>query len=601
MKRRWPWVVGIVVLLLVAVGVVCGIFASKIYAEAKEVKAHEERAMSMIGNLSDIADGNALDSLQANIPQIQQQTQAAADIVQQSHWGFASSLPWIGQDITTVRGMAVQVNNIMQQDLPQFVDAFNELTQSDLSAGDDQINLQPIIDVQPKLTAANTGLQHHVQAFDALPEGNISMVSDAYQHSKQKLDGMATKVDQISNTVKVIPEFLGHGDGPQTYAVMAATTSEMRSSGGLIGSVGELTTDNGHIAIGDFHSNADYLNGNGGSATGTADEQRIFQKEGPLRMSFDIRDLAVFPDTERVAQGMQEVWDRTAWGMQKPLDGVILVDPVFVQELVRINGPVTLPTGQVLNGDNTAEYLLNTIYKDYPNEGDAMDSVFGLVATQSIGDMFHNLNVKKLLQIGDIMGAMAQQRHFSMYAFNKDTEQTIAQAGFTASTPQDATKPQVGIYLTEQNPSKMGWYLQRNATITKQDCNKSGAQTYHVQYTMHNTITTQEAKDLPWYITGVNPNDRGNCREKTLLYAPKDGSISNLTVTGLAEKATFKQDTMNGSPIYRSTMVIKPGETATISFDVTTSDQATSDLTIDQTPMGWPGDATELAVLGCKK
>ncbi|WP_155588926.1 DUF4012 domain-containing protein [Bifidobacterium canis] len=39
----------------------------------------------------------------------------------------------------------------------------------------------------------------------------------------------------------------------RTYAVMAMTTSEMRSSGGLIGSIGEMTADNGVIHIGDFN------------------------------------------------------------------------------------------------------------------------------------------------------------------------------------------------------------------------------------------------------------------------------------------------------------------------------------------------------------
>lgn len=34
--------------------------------------------------------------------------------------------------------------------------------------------------------------------------------------------------------------------------------------------------------------------------------------------------------------------------------------------MVEINGPVTLSNGTVLTGENTAEYMLNTIYKDVP-------------------------------------------------------------------------------------------------------------------------------------------------------------------------------------------------------------------------------------------
>ena len=64
----------------------------------------------------------------------------------------------------------------------------------------------------------------------------------------------------------------------------------------------------------------------------------VFRAVGASEMSFDIRDLAVYPDTSRVAEGMQSIWQRTSWGRDTPLDGVLMVDPVFLQELVKING-----------------------------------------------------------------------------------------------------------------------------------------------------------------------------------------------------------------------------------------------------------------------
>ncbi|WP_324249185.1 DUF4012 domain-containing protein [Bifidobacterium longum] len=97
---------------------------------------------------------------------------------------------------------------------------------------------------------------------------------------------------------------------------MAMTTSEERSAGGLIGSVGVVTTDNGKINIGDFRSNGEYIPYGAGDPTG--DEQRIFQQWGPLNMSFDVRDLAVYPDTSRSAEGMRAIWQRTPWGEWYP-------------------------------------------------------------------------------------------------------------------------------------------------------------------------------------------------------------------------------------------------------------------------------------------
>ena len=124
-----------------------------------------------------------------------------------------------------------------------------------------------------------------------------------------------------------------------------------------------------------------------------------------------------------------------------------MVDPVFVQEMVAINGPFTLADGTVLTGDNTAEYFLNTVYKQY--EASQTDAVFGDTTGAVISDMFKNLNLGKLIKIGETMGTMAQERHFTMFAFDENLEKEIQAAGFTGETPNDPQHPSVGVDRAE--------------------------------------------------------------------------------------------------------------------------------------------------------
>src|SRR5690606_16939145 len=49
----------------------------------------------------------------------------------------------------------------------------------------------------------------------------------------------------------VLPTFLG-GDEPRSYLVGAAALSELRGSGGLLGSFSILTADDGHLSFDDF-------------------------------------------------------------------------------------------------------------------------------------------------------------------------------------------------------------------------------------------------------------------------------------------------------------------------------------------------------------
>ncbi|MDB1161905.1 DUF4012 domain-containing protein [Bifidobacterium catenulatum] len=43
-------------------------------------------------------------------------------------------------------------------------------------------------------------------------------------------------------------------------------------------------------------------------------------------------------------------------------DGVIAIDPLFLQNMLAVTGGVTMPDGSVLDGTNTAQMLLNIVY-----------------------------------------------------------------------------------------------------------------------------------------------------------------------------------------------------------------------------------------------
>ncbi len=579
--RVWLWVLSTIFLLVIAAAVSAGVIGSNLYKQAIEVKEHENKALSLVSNVSSLTDVQGLTTIVDKIPQIQHETQQAKGISHNNLWNFASGLPYVGENIKTVQGMTTVLDNLMSQSFPEFLDVMKTLQGASLSNPDGGVNLQPITDIQPKVVSANQKLQRQVQDYNNLPQPTIEQIKGPYDQGKEKLDDLAANVQSLSGAMNMLPDFLGSKE-PQTYAIMALTTSEARSSGGLVGSVGEMTIQNGVIQMGDFRSNGDYLPL--GAAEHSQDMARIFTDDGPLHMSFDLRDLAVMPNTKDTAEAMRSLWVRTSWGAQTPLAGVIAVDPVFVQELVKITGDVKLPSGVVLNGNNTAEYLLNTVYKDYSEN--ETDMVFAIVVQSCIDGMFKDLNLVKLVKVSHVMDEMAKTRHFSMYAFDENVEKSIQEAGFTATTPDSEENPQVGIYLTEQNPSKMDWYVHRRTSIQLVNCARDGQKTYKVDYTIANTMKTNDVANLPAYITGVDADQRGNAIEKILFYPPAGGSISNLQMVG-GDLNNIVQDTLDGSHIYRTLVTIAPESQVTFSFNVTVSPKAKQTLGIDQTPMGW--------------
>jgi hypothetical protein len=131
-------------------------------------------------------------------------------------------------------------------------------------------------------------------------------------------------------------------------------------------------------------------------------------------------------------------------------------------------------------------------------------------------------------------------------------------------------------------------------------CNADGSQTYTVQYTFTNTLTDSDMASLPAYILGGKQAQLmpGSAMEKTLLYAPAGGSIANLNIRG--DSSDLRKETMNGKAVQAFNVLLKPGEKAIVSFDVTTSKKSVGDLTLDQTPMGWVDPGVTIDTSACK-
>ena len=96
----------ILALLVVLLGV-SGFFGLKLYSEAKQVKAHEEQAMQLLGGVTDLDN---LDTVSQQISQAKTETAAANEIAHGTLWNIASKAPVYGDDITTVQGMTSVVD-----------------------------------------------------------------------------------------------------------------------------------------------------------------------------------------------------------------------------------------------------------------------------------------------------------------------------------------------------------------------------------------------------------------------------------------------------------------------------------------------------------
>ncbi|MFT9008560.1 MAG: DUF4012 domain-containing protein [Bifidobacterium sp.] len=589
--RKIGIALSIILLVLIIIGVVGGYLGMKLYRQAMEVKSEEEQAISLISSVQDISQLKDKDAVSKIIPELQKHTSKAASITDGSLWKLASKAPVYGDDITTVRGMTHAVDSLASDTLPQLSKTLQTMLGAKLSTGDKQINIQPIVNAQSGFNAANDSIKSELKTLQSLPEPHLKQIKSPYNMAVEKFTSVSEKIDKINNLIQVMPKFLGSG-GARNYVIVAQTTSEARSSGGLIGSLGSFSADDGLIKVGDFHPNSEFLNIGGSHAN--AEEESVFSS--PLDFAFDIRDLATFPDFSRTADTVKSVWQESQYN--STVDGVMAIDPVFVQEMIKLSGDVTLPTGQTLTGNNTAAFLLNGIYKDVPVS--QQNAYFGYVATAAMNNVFENMTASKMIKMAQSFTTLAGQRHLYLYSFHSDDAKHFQDAGLAKSSPSSETDPEIGIYLNENNPSKMDWYIHRKTVITRSSCNADGSQSYRVTFTATNTIPAADLASGNAYILGGSGNigAPGTAVERMLFYGPAGGSLSNLTVSS-GNGGTPKQVSMDGKTPWTTVATIAPNKSVTYSYDVTTSKKSTSDLKLDQTPMGWTDEGVTYDTKAC--
>ena len=320
--------------------------------------------------------------------------------------------------------------------LPGFANIAQQINTTQLNNANGQLNLQAIASIQDESAKVNQQLQRQQEKYGNLPTPKIKIVASAFQQRRDRLNDLVQTVDGMNSAMQMVPELLGQ-NGARTYLLAIHPRITFRRRAGRFPRT--FHANQGTVTVGELHLDGTLLNGNNGNA----EEKAVFN--GPLAFSFDLRDTFAVPDIARNAEMLNATWQCSPYACD--IDGLLAVGPVFIQSMVGISGDVRLEDGTVLNGSNTAQYLLNTIYKSVPAE--QQDAYFNYVAQTVLNNAFNNMSVEKLLNTGQIIGTMTRERHLYAYTFHEDEVNHFQGVGTEKSAPSSADEPQVGIYLNE--------------------------------------------------------------------------------------------------------------------------------------------------------
>lgn len=557
-RHRGKWrlaIVAAVLLVVLGLAAAMGLSARRAMDTAKELTATVSTVRAHAKDHDFVALRADVDEVSAKASQLVEETSGPL-------WVIGSAVPVLGRDVKNARTVAR-----VAERLAVSADPLLAALSGEGDAGVDAL-LAAVADFSPALDAS-------VAEVSGLSHGRVGKLNSAIDFCQDVLPGLRTLAHMAG------------GEGQRTYLIMAQTNSEIRSTGGFTGSWGTVSVGPDGLELGHFVSRQGfsfYYDEIGHLFT--ADEEEFLGRR-VMGLSTSVN---IVPDFSHVGSIVAEYWRMTD---NEQVDGVIAVDPVFLQMVLEVVGGVSAEDGTVVDGTNAADLLLHKVYslrETNAEQNEFFDEVAGL-AFEQLTDAFVGDTLDAVI---DVAREGAKSGRLLAWMSRADEQEAVRGFGASGEVPADAASPQLGVYVNDWGWSKMGWWLDLRTNVGEPAEGPDGTSTYSVTTTLRNAMTPEEAQTEPTYVLTHNLEQASSSSailDLVILLAPEGGSISELAVDGVpvAEGWDEKWDheshgTLYGKDAWQTIVDVPAQETVEITYTVTVPAEAVEPLRVHMTP-----------------
>ena len=574
-RRRRKILIGVLVIIAVF-----AVFAGAFVWSALQAKNELQQAVSSAQGLQQTIVDSDKSKREEQVNTFSDHVSKAYKQTSSPLWQLASVVPYVGDDISAVRTMVAAMENISSQALPQLLQAADNIDLNNVHVENGTIEISGLEASQRPLQIADDTIDkatREVKTVKAVKTPHIAQVADALTTAETYCEKLDSMVHSLNSIVQVLPSMLGTeshaNDAPRNYLILAQTNAEARPSGGLTGSLGLATVQGGHVSLQPFVSDSEIQNADEPVVDLTAEERLLFTD----KLGKDIRDVNFTPDFPRTGEIVSAMWNRQ-YGVA--VDGVIAIDPLFLQNMLAVTSGVAMPDGSTLDGANTAQTLLHDVYaRMTPQE---TDEYFAVAAQAAFDHIMQNAgNFKSYVKA---LSTSVEQGHVMVWSAHEDEQNLIADSAISGKLITEGAKPQVGVYISDETESKMDWYLHREVITEFQKVARNGANQYTVHIKLQNTMTAEEAASEAEYVTGGgNIVPKGQIKTALFIYAPANGRLVDWEFQNADD---YKGVTLhNGLTVGVGDVTLQPGESYEITVHVKSAPDADEPLTLRQTPL----------------
>lgn len=344
--------------------------------------------------------------------------------------GVVNVLPQTDKTYSSVRGL---------------IDAGKDLSQAAelLANAGEELSGKESLTLTTKLRILNTyieeALPHVSQATDSLEKVSEKVIPEEYQDTVKELKSTAPALAQSMSEFVEFSETLGTimgADQKMRYLVTFQNNTELRATGGFIGSFAEMDLEGGEIV------NMRIAEGGTYDVQGQLTE--FVESPEPLSLidpRWEFHDSNWFADFPTSAEKM--IWFYEHAG-GPTVDGIITINATMIPELLEILGPVDMPEyGRTIDSENflfETQKIVEFEYEQYQDtelerEEDAPKQFIGDLAPKLLKKI-EEADMPTTLAVLELLGSGLAQKDALVYFKDNELQSDVMELGWTGEIKQ---------------------------------------------------------------------------------------------------------------------------------------------------------------------
>ena len=329
--------------------------------------------------------------------------------------------------VGTQLSSAVFKLTLVADDIFQALNDQEEISFAALSEEKKSLILEKISQAPDDFKTAKQEMDIAEIAIEEIPDtGLLGPIKDATEPIKEQFPLLKEIIDKAVPATEAFPVILGWPD-EKTYLFLLQNNTELRPTGGFIGTYGILKVKNAEIA----HFSTDNIYNLDNPVKDTLN----VEPPGPIRTYLNqekwfMRDSNWDPDFPTAAQQTLWFYDQES-GIEQDIHGVIAVTPSFIQSLLKVTGEIEI-SGITFDEENLVEVLQFQVEKGFMRQGIPLSERKDIIGTLSseLMDRILNLPKDRWGELWQVFDDNVKQKHILIYIKDPHIEELVTDEGW---------------------------------------------------------------------------------------------------------------------------------------------------------------------------